>query len=215
MSYVVRIQHHPSRAHLLDRLTPALPGCEVVVDPDPEGPRSAFRTYRACLAPADTDWVVVIQDDAIVADGFADALPAVLDDNPGVLVCLFLAGAPRRSAQAAERAYRRGDRYASLSLASGSDFVPTVATAWPTALAAEFLQWADSELGLNPNDRDDDRWVGRWARHNDVGAVAVVPSMVQHPDDTQSLVKATRKQPRAGRNGFRTAAVWTGSALPR
>lgn len=204
--FLIRVQHHPSRAGLLDRLLPGLAGLpvEVVSDPRPDGPPSAWRTYRQCLtAPHDRSWLVVVQDDAIPADGLADALPKVLAAQPGRVVCLFLAGAPIRTARRARAAAAAGEQWVEIET---GDFTPTVATAWPVEIAEELARWGDDNV---PGEhRDDDSHVGRFMR-NRQPAICTVPSLFQHPDDVPSL---TRRKVMGGRNRLRVAAAWSGHA---
>lgn len=199
----IRVQHHPSRAPLLDRLLPGLEGLpyEVVSDPQPHGKPSAWRTYRRCLEGAhEAAWLVVVQDDAIPADGVAEAIPELLAAHEGRVVCMFLAGAPMRTARQARVA-----AHGSVVEIQAGDFTPTVATAWPSDIAAELAAWGDEHV--EPEHRDDDSHVGRFMKLTGRVAVCAVPSLFQHPDDTVSL---TRRKHMGGRNRLRTAAVWTG-----
>lgn len=205
---IIRVQHHPSRAELLDRLLPALAPLpvEVIADPEPEGKRSAWRTYRECLArPTGADWIVVVQDDAIPAAGFADALPTILAANAGALVCLFTAGAPVRLAHRVREAHGRGVRYARHGWL---DWTPTVATAWPAGQARRMVEWADRK-GIPGDAQGDDNLVGKFVTSTRAECVLTAPCVVQHPDDAPSLIG---RKSRGGRNPFRVAAVWTGSA---
>lgn len=204
--YLIRVQHHPARAELLDRLLPGLAGLpyEVVSDPRPDGKPSAWRTYRECLTrPHDAAWTIIVQDDTIPAAGLDVGIPEALSEHPGRVVCLFLAGAPIRTARRARAAHTAGERYVEIQ---AGDFTPTVATAWPVEIAAELVAWADENV--DAEHRDDDSHVGKFMRHRE-RAVVVVPSLFQHPDDNPSLV---RRRHMSGRNKLRTAAVWTGRA---
>lgn len=205
---VVRVQHHPSRRELLDRLLPGLEGLpvEVVNDPEPNAKPSAWRTYRLCLrAQENASWLVVVQDDAIPADGFAAALPRILAANEGTIVCLFVAGAPVRFARELRQADARGARYVDHRWL---DWTPTVATAWPAEQAARMIEWADHR-GVAPDHIGDDNLVGRFVRETRAAVRATVPSIVQHPDIEPSLIG---RRHRGGRNPLRVAAVWTGHA---
>jgi hypothetical protein len=201
------VQHHPSRAPLLDRLLPGLAGLpvEVVTDPRPDGRPSAWRTYRECLTRAhDAAWLLVVQDDAIPGDQLHERIPAALSEHPGRAVCFFLAGHPIRTARVARRAHEAGEQYVEIQ---PGDFTPTVATAWPAEMAKELAAWADENV--DPEHRDDDSHVGRFMRHRQP-AIVTVPCLFQHPDDNPSLV---RRRHMSGRNRLRTAAVWTGQQI--
>jgi hypothetical protein len=201
------IQHHPSRAALLDRLVSSLGPTpfDVVVDPDPDGPPSAWRTYRRCLSERPGEDVVIVQDDAVAADGVADAIPAIADANPGRLVVLYVGGMPVRTAKRIRRMADMGHRYAA---PHPDDWVPTVALIWPAALRVDLLDWADRH-GVKPDALGDDSIVGRWAGHRRLDVVCTIPSLFQHPDDEPSLIGRKHK---SGANPFRVAARFTGSA---
>lgn len=94
------IQHHPTRAHLLDELLDRLDApAMVVADPQPDALfRSAWRSYRACLEafPDDAEHVLVMQDDTTVCRDLVAALPAIIDgaqeftqDDPLIALSLF------------------------------------------------------------------------------------------------------------------------------
>lgn len=203
---LVRVQHHPSRAELLDRLLPGLAGLtvEVVTDPKPDGKPSAWRTYRECLSrPHDADWLLIVQDDVIPADNLHVQIPEALQEHPGRVVCLFLAGHPIPTARSARRAHDVGERHVEIL---PNNMTPTVATAWPADIAAQLVEWGDENV--DPEHRDDDSHIGRFMRHRPP-AIVRVPCLFQHPDDNPSLV---RRRHMSGRNRLRTAAVWTGRA---
>lgn len=211
---LVRVQHHPSRAPLLDRLLDGLAPLpvEVVADPDPDGPPSAWRTYRECLTrPHDAERIVVVQDDVTLADGFADRLPAIADQHPNQLTLLFVSGAPSGWQREVAAAARQGRRWA--TCATPPRWTPAVANVWPAALAHAFVGWADMWIDRRGKHQvGDDPVIGEWVRATGVPVVATVPSVVQHPDDQPSVVNP-RVRGAAGRNRQRIACVFTGTAV--
>jgi hypothetical protein len=205
-----RIQHHPARSEILSRITDRLDGeAEVVTDPHPDArDRSPWRTYRECLAlpPRWCSHLLVLQDDAIPCRNLLAACRMIARDVP---VCLFLAGAPVRTAREATRAARRGERFVPVF---ATDWVPVVAVLWPVDLAQAVLDWAgENRLPGDPNPRSDDAVVGRWARKTKQEVVATVPSLVQHPDDQPSTIG---KKARQGRSAWRVAHMWIGDQDP-
>jgi hypothetical protein len=209
-STLCRIQHHPARAHLIPSLVEALGSdVEVVEDPDPYGRlRSPWRTYRECLQlpPAGITHLLVLQDDAIPCRNLLAACEWIARPDP---VCLFLGGAPVRTARDASRAAVRGDRFVSVHAA---EWVPVVAVLWPVEVAQEFLDWCGSNrLPGDPEPRSDDAVVGRWARRTRQPVFATVPSLVQHPDTEESLIG---KRARHGRSAWRVAHSWIGDRDP-
>lgn len=208
----VRVQHHPKRAYLLPRLLDRLDQhAEIVTDPEPDDRLpSPWRTYRACLElpPAGTTHLLVLQDDAIPCRNLVAACAQIARPWP---VCLFLGGAPVRTAREAARALLRGGRYVDVHR---GEWVPVIAVLWPVEVAARFLEWADRpdvKLPGNPHPRSDDAVVGKWARTQKERVVATVPSLVQHPDDEPSLIG---RRARAGRSAWRVAFSWIGEEDP-
>jgi hypothetical protein len=179
VSLAVHVQHHPRRAHLLESLLPALGECTVVSDPEPDGRPSAIRTYLECLRrmPDPATNLLILQDDATPCEGFRPRAEAAIDERPDDLVALFLAGAPHRSAQAARRAHKAGESWV---LMAKTDWVPTVALAWPRARASEFLAFLKENPALVRV--GDDNVVGQFTRTEQIPVWAVVPSLVEHPD---------------------------------
>lgn len=144
----------------------------------------AWRCYRRCLLDLpDTDWLLVIQDDALPCEGFVDALGAILPrcEHP---VCLFLPVTALRSRMAFWEAQAEG---CDLAPHDPMEWVPTVAICWPVYLAARFLAWTD-EGRYADSTLADDEIVGRWARHDRQDVCVAVPSLVEHPDLVPSLI---------------------------
>jgi len=203
VSLAVVVQHHPKRARLLDTLLPALGECDVISDPEPDGPPSPIRTYLACLRamPPWATHLLIVQDDVFIQSphGFVQKVALKVAERPDSLVALFLAGAPARSARLAQQAHRRGQSWV---LMAPNDWTPTVATVWPRVLARRFLAWCDDHPRLIK--MGDDSVTGAWTTVENVPVWATVPSLVEHPDVEPSLI---RRKAGAGKNRFRIAAV--------
>lgn len=196
----VRVQHHPARADLLARLLPRLRPYKPSVVTDPGGPvASAWRCYRACLAtPWQGDRLLIVQDDAWPATGFATALNKIVAAHPESMVALFMAGAPYRTARQILLAARAGRHYTAVH---PSDFAATVALLWPREDADAFLAWTDTNL--KKHTVGDDNVVGAFLKATGRRVVVTVPSIVQHPDDVPSLIGRRHAN---GRNRYRVAA---------
>lgn len=199
----VRVQHHPARAELLARLTPRLRPYKPSVVVDPGGDvASAWRCYRQCLVePWDGDRLLIVQDDAWPATGFAKALKQIVVSHPDSMVALFMAGAPWRTKRLIDKAAMAGRRYASVH---PRDFPATVALLWPRADAEAFVSWTDEHPPTDP-ESGDDNVVGEFMRKTNRRVVVTVPSIVQHPDDVPSMIGRRHAN---GRNRFRVAAVF-------
>src|SRR5687768_15651782 len=92
----VRVQHHPSRAHLLPPLFERLVGfddVQVIADPGGRQP-SSWRTHRLCLesVPDGADQLLVIQDDGWPCERFPERATAVIDAHPTRIICFFTPG---------------------------------------------------------------------------------------------------------------------------
>ncbi len=181
----------------------------MISDPDPEDRLSSpWRTYRECLSspPEGVSHLLVLQDDVLPC---RHLLPVCARVARGVPVCLFLGGAPVRTAVEASRAHRRGERFVSVHAES---YVPVVAVLWPVEVAERCLQWTMvNRLPGDPRPRSDDAVIGRWARIEREEIVATVPSLVQHPDVEPSLIG---RKARAGRSPWRVAHLWIGDEDP-
>ncbi len=178
----------------------------MITDPEPYGRPSAIRTYLACLQafPPWASHLLVVQDDVRPGEQFRQRAENAVGEHPDDLVALFLAGAPHRSAQAARRAYRQGERWIRMD---SHDWTPTVALTWPRARRDAFLQF----VGDHPEivRVGDDNVVGQFVRSTGIPVWAAVPSLVEHPDIEASLIG---RKAGAGRNKMRVAAVFAGEA---
>ena len=145
----------------------------------------------------------MLQDDTWPCDRFPSRLRAAIEERPTDIVVLFMPGAGAHRG-AVLRAAHRGHSWTQVP----RTWLPVVAAAWPVELAADFLSWSD-EHGYDDviRHRADDGVVGRWAAKRRVSAWATVPSLVQHPDTSPSLIGRRHGN---GRNQARVAAVFTG-----
>jgi hypothetical protein len=204
-----RVQHHPARAHLLDRLLPLLNGLDVeVVTDDTSGGGwypSAWRTYLACLsAPFTHSHLLIVQDDALPCPGFAHAAQAAVAARPDRMVAFFHTRQPKRTWDLIEAARLAGQRWVETDV---DDWVPTVATCWPAPIVKQLLRWQHPGT-IGRRQRGDDGPVGRFCKATGNRPLVTVPSLVEHPDDVRSLING-----RHGANGSdrtRVAAVYVG-----
>lgn len=206
MKLQVVVQHHPARAALVGPLLRRCPrGTVLIPDPDPDSAvRSPLRTYRACLEAVrqDATHLVVIQDDAMPVDRFSSRLRVAVEERPADVLVLFMPGAGAHRG-AMLRAAHQGQRWTRVP----RTWLPLVAVAWPVELAADFLRWMNGNGYADTNrHRADDGVAGRWAAKRRVTAWATVPSLVQHPDTSPSLIG---RRHASGRNQARVAAVFT------
>jgi hypothetical protein len=156
-------------------------------------PPDPWAGYQRCLEniPAEGH-LLIVQDDAIPCEGFADVLPLIAAANPNSPVCLWMSAIPAATAGRIRRAQLRGKtpRYVPLGPAA---FVPLVAVLWPVEEAREFARWAGAASRLT---RADDANVARWPktqpREERTEFMVCVPSIVEHDDFTPSVKGGTR-----------------------
>lgn len=205
MNVAVHVQAHPSRAEMAEALQAQIPGSRIVYDPCPANERpSAWRTYRACLeqVPHDATHLLIVQDDALLCRDFAEVLPRVAAARPNHIVCLFVAGVPQIAANAIMRACAADLPFADIMV---TGWMPAVATMWPRSEIAPSLAYVDAQRWPD-NFTADDEIIGRCARALSIPVVATVPSLVEHPDEVQSI--AGQWRPMAGKNLRRVAACF-------
>jgi hypothetical protein len=204
-SVEILVQHHPARewelARLLASLRPTVP--RVVLDPDPDAPkRSAWRTYRRCLETVQSDFTVILQDDTVACPGFRQAARAANRARPGRLIAFFHGMSMPRDVI---RMYDAAAHAEPLYELQRWKWAPTVALGWPREQALAFLEWIETR-DVSPTRVTDDPLVGAWASAADETILATVPSLVQHPDDTVTIVGSHR----GNGSGARTAGCWIG-----
>jgi hypothetical protein len=183
----IAIQHHPSRAHLLEGFA-NLGSLDVVTDPDPDNRiPNPWRTYRRCLETT-PDWAthrLVLQDDVECCPGFLSAALSATEAQPNRMVAFFVPVTLRRGGRALMAACAADEAWAEMLV---DEWVPVCALSWPVAVIPEFMEWADGRGYSEHKHRADDAIVGLFCRHRGVPVIATVPSLVEHPDRAVSLV---------------------------
>lgn len=201
-----RVQSHPSRRQVRERLLPGLRGMPVEVIETDFRPPNPWLGYIECLrAPPDCTHLLIVQDDAVTCRNLTPALQAIAQVEGEVPICLYLGGLPMRTRKAALEAGKRGERFATVHT---GDFMPVVAVLWPVDKSVEFLDWATDSVRFRHRngkplvERSDDAMGGRWMRATRQRVLATIPSLVEHPDDVVSTI--------ARKNTGRTALFWHG-----
>jgi hypothetical protein len=170
---------------------------DVVVVPDPSGPPSSIRSYRAALEVAAGVGrpALILQDDARPHHDLAHHAALIARRMPSDLVALYV-GSAHAGGPSILRAARRGHRFAALPL---RHFVPTVALMWPAGAPEAFLAW----LAANPRRPDryqDDEVVKEWRcaqdRRTAIHAWAAIPCLVRHDNTLPSLLNHGHHGPR-------------------
>jgi hypothetical protein len=178
------VQHHPSRAALLARLSALLPAAEAIHDPDPSGPPEAWRTYAECLRSIGrASHVLVLQDDVIPHPDLAVVLDRVVEARAASLISLYHGWLPSLGARAVRRAGEAGERWAMLP---NTTWCPAMALIWPAPLAEAMLTWAQDRRGA------DDGLIGQWCRQAGQHAWCTIPNLVEHPDEPSLVSRSQR-----------------------
>ncbi|MEV6908160.1 hypothetical protein [Amycolatopsis sp. NPDC051071] len=176
------VMTHPRRPGLEGRLLAAAPAGALrpVTDPDPAGPPTALRTaIRAWSAIAEgTTHHLVLQDDAVLADGFFDHALSAVAAAPHAGIAFYTNWNSRNGAAV---------RLAALAGASWvtatQEYTPTVALALPAQIAAGFADFAKAHGSTWP----DDVVMSRYLRAAGVPVLLAAPNLVEHADEPSVL----------------------------
>lgn len=135
------------------------------------------------------------------------AVRAIIMRKPDDPVVLFTSHVPMGLAHRMRVAMKWGQRY--VRLTGGDKLCPVVAILWPMQAIEEFLTWAESAKlpgwTVPGGARSDDAVVGEWVRRTGSSVWVTAPSLVEHPDEVDSIWKG----PQAGFGG-RKALFWIG-----
>ena len=203
-----RIQAHPSRAHLHEQLAYSLAPLHVEVSLHASEPPNPLHGYQQALTdPPDCTHLLVVQDDVRVCNDFAATLEKVVKHKREDPIALFLAHLPRADYVAALRALKSGRNFVILR---GRGFCPVVAVVWPIEKSQLFLEWTKTaRLPGGKTPRSDDAAVGHWVQHTKNRVLACVPSIVQHPDEEDSIIGIRKHW---GRDKSRTSEIFDPAA---
>ncbi len=198
---VVRVQSHPSRREIRERLLEGLGDMSVQIVEDQSYPPNPWHGYQKCLEDLhDFSHVLVVQDDAIVCKNFPETVSRIMAARPDRVVSLFVGGLRNRTTRNFTAALGKNKRYEEVYF---RDIHHVVAVLWPISAAKTFLDWTKTHAvpGM-PNPRSDDAVFGAWSRLTKNRVLCTVPNLVQHPDDVKSTVGLRAK---AGADRGRTA----------
>ncbi|WP_144122547.1 hypothetical protein [Catellatospora sichuanensis] len=186
------IMAHPSRLTLAealaDRLAELKP--DIVVDPEPHGSPSSLRTAAVAwsFVPEHATHHMVLQDDAVPCQGFADAVHAAIAQYPDTALALFTEWTSN-TAHHLRLAALTGATWAEVV----DEYVPSVALVLPAAIARDFGQAATANLrAWTPTD---DVALMNFLRERQVTAICRIPNLIDH-DSPDSLTGNTHQGPR-------------------
>ncbi len=135
----------------------------------------------------------------VVCKNFPRALAKVSKAKPDAPISFFLARLPGRPGGLVYRTAKKNERW--IQAAGGDKFFPALAVLWPVDVARSFLEWTETaRLPGMPNlVASDDAVMGEWIRRTQAEAWYTVPSLVNHPDEVESVI-GMRAQWGKGRN---------------
>lgn len=138
-----------------------------------------------------------MQDDALPCPDFAARALAAIEERPDRIICFFVPGLSNIT-RMVNIQRKKGSRWLEFPLTS---YVPLVATVFPVDIARRIVPFTDARrIGAN---RADDAAVATFCRAQRITACATVPSIVQHDDDTASVMGM-----RSGRGQPHRLAAW-------
>jgi hypothetical protein len=168
------VMAHPDREKAARRLVERHPelGLRVALDPEPGRPHSLSAALAAwSMVEPGASHHLVIQDDVVLCENFAERLSAAVRARPHAAVSLF-AEWGSRSADLARLALLRGQRYAAVA----DPYTPTQALVLPAPKAVEFVRRARKET------EPDDIAMYRYLRSSATPSVVTAANLVQHED---------------------------------
>lgn len=213
MKLSVSIMAHPDRQQSVHRLLAGLNALDTPVSWDDKGPASGnadrvWRNARAAweLADPDSDWHLLLQDDAVPCADLVEGLSMALEHVPSttaIVSCYLGQGrrVPPRWARMAQRADETGAVWV-----RAQKLMWGVAIAIPTRYLGEMIAYADRRQGI-----PDDMRVAGWAERTRREVWYTWPSLVDHAP-VESLTKHRAPDRIAARHHSGSAMVidWSG-----
>lgn len=131
---------------------------------------------------------LILQDDAVPLPGFMAAADQARELVPNALISFAVPGSLNYIVRS--RFWRALDEHpATLLQYRPVNWVSTIALAWTPDLAAKALYWDATQRTLRPNFTGDDGRIFYFARQAKVDTWLTAPCIVDHPDDTPSVME--------------------------
>lgn len=212
MKVSVSVMAHPDREHMvsalwkkLGRITP------VAWDDEGEPSRDHDRVWRTArkawmLHDPSADWHLLLQDDAVPADGLLEELPRALAHVPDWCIVSLYAGSRRPMSMMWNQVATEADKVGA-SWVVGSRALWGVALAIPTGSILEMVSYGDKQRGI-----PDDMRVGKWGALRKLETWYTWPSLVNHPEGKSLVGHGEGRTARAFR-GDATGAQWNGPVV--
>lgn len=183
----------PARMSLVSELAKALPDPRIYIDDPLSG--TSWTNYRRALDDAGRDgedWIVSLDDDARVSDGFAETLPGILAQCPGPFANLYWSSALPDLGGASWYRHTR--------------VVHGIAWAARVELAADLIAYGEAAI-VDGWDSGDHRLLAWACLAPGASVCTLVPGVVEHRQDPE-LVSTMRRyvgRPNVGRKARRFA----------
>ncbi|MGA6208055.1 hypothetical protein ACPESR_25210 [Nocardia testacea] len=192
---------HPARRAAAQALAGRL-DAHLSVDDRGRGPVGNHRAVWTELAAAGAEWGCVLEDDALLVDGFVEQLPAALAAAPHSTVSLYLGtGRPPGIQSRVRAALERADR-ADACWVTADRMLHAVGICLRTRHIGDML----THTGRAPKQAAADARWDRWLRARRTRVAYAVPSLIDHADGP-TLVDHPDRQPRTEvRRAWRTGA---------
>lgn len=170
---------------------------------------NTWRCYRACLerGAALSEPFVILQDDCIPVTGFSEAAEQVRAARPEALLVFCIQGMIHSTTRSA--IYRALELRQRLLQIRPANWIPAMALGWTPELAGRALEWDATQTTLREQSTADDGRLYYFTRQRNVEVWATVPSIVDHPDDVETVGGARKGKRRPSRS---TLALFEGDA---
>jgi hypothetical protein len=178
------------------------------VDTGHLGAPSNHRMVWSVLSDLDTEWTVVLEDDATPVPDFRAQLAAALDAAPAPIVSAYLGRLrPPKFQALIGNALAEADSAGAHWITSTTQLLHGVAVAIKTDLVPDLL----ANFRVMPVDQA----IGAWARSRDHRIAYTVPSLVDHADLPTLIQHADLKPRPPGRVAWRVGQrdSWNGKAV--
>lgn len=206
MNISYAIVGHKERAHAAHKLSAQLGGARIALDNGEYGQGRNHDRAWAMAAETDSEYCVVLEDDAEPIPNFLEQVHKALTVAPAPIISLYLGTSrPPQYQQAIERALTHNACFI-----TAGQLLHHVAVAIRTNLVADMLK------GVGAHTTPADYRIGAWAQHQGHRIAYTNPSLVEH-GDAPTLIQHADMQPRLEpRRAWVTGCrdVWTSDTTP-